>query len=68
MSLAQVIPTQHPSDHDVDLFVLHRVPPEERLRLELHLLTCPTCCRQAENTVEFVEALRSACCMSPAVQ
>ncbi len=68
MSLEMVIPAQHPSDHDVDLFVLRRVPPEQRLRLEIHLLTCPICSRQAEDTVEFVKALRSACCMAPAIQ
>jgi Putative zinc-finger len=60
--------TQHPSDHDVDLFILERVvDAEERLRLELHLLTCPTCSRQAETTAEFVTALRSVCCAAPTI-
>jgi anti-sigma factor RsiW len=52
---------QHPSDHDVDLFVLQRVPAEERLRVELHLLKCRACSREVEKTAEFVTALRAVC-------
>ena len=65
---ASAITMQHPSDHDVDLFVLRRISTEERLRLQLHLLTCPACSLQAENTAEFVAALRSVCCMAGTVQ
>jgi hypothetical protein len=68
MFTESALATQHPSDHDVDLLILQRVDPEERLRLELHLLTCPTCSRQAETTAEFVTALRSVCCIGHTIQ
>lgn len=60
MPSAYEAPGEHPSDHEIDLFVMRRLPVPERERIRRHLLACDACCLQVVKTAEFIEALRNA--------
>jgi anti-sigma factor RsiW len=60
MPSAYEAPGQHPSDHDIDLFVMKRLPPKEREGVRQHLLDCDACCLEVVKTADFIDALREA--------
>jgi hypothetical protein len=51
----------HASDENIERYVLGRLGSPDSapvVRLEEHLLTCPRCLLQAEDAVEFAQAMR----------
>lgn len=60
MPFANDPPDAHPSDHDIDLFVMGRLAPSVRDRIRWHVLHCDPCCLHVVNTAEFIQALRDA--------
>ena len=51
----------HISDHDLGRYYLGMVTEEEELApLEEHLLWCPPCAERAEETQDYVDAMRVA--------
>ncbi len=52
---------EHISDHDLERYYLGMVPDEDELEhLEEHLLCCPPCVERAEETQDYVDAMRVA--------
>ena len=52
----------HISDHDLERYYLGMVTREEELAaLEEHLLWCHPCIERAEETQNYVDAMRVAC-------
>jgi anti-sigma factor RsiW len=52
---------EHISDHDLERYYLGMVTDEEELALlEEHLLWCSWCVERAEETQEYVDAMRVA--------
>ena len=52
---------EHISDHDLDRYYLGMVTDEDELeRVEEHLLCCPRCVERAEETQDYVDAMRVA--------
>lgn len=52
----------HISDDDLERYYLGMVTQGEELaQLEEHLLRCPLCVERAEETQDYVDALRVAC-------
>jgi len=52
---------EHISDHDLERYYLGMVTDEEELALlEEHLLWCVQCVEQAEETQDYVDAMRVA--------
>jgi anti-sigma factor RsiW len=51
----------HISDHDLERYYLGMVREEAELApLEEHLLACPACVARAEETQDYVDAIRAA--------
>ncbi len=51
----------HISDHDLERFILGMVKDELELeRLEQHILVCAECIDRAEQTREYIGAMKSA--------
>jgi len=54
--------TEHTSDHDLERYCLGMVTDESELtELQEHLLWCPHCVERAEETRDYVDAMRVAC-------
>jgi hypothetical protein len=52
---------EHISDHDLERYYLGMVTEERELAgLEGHLLGCPPCVEQTEETKDYVDAMRAA--------
>jgi hypothetical protein len=52
---------EHISDHDLEGYHLGMVTDEEDLAaLEEHLLGCPECAVQAEESAQYVDTIRAA--------
>ena len=52
---------QHISDHDLERYYLGMVTEEQELaHLEEHLLCCPPCVERAEETQDYMDAMRVA--------
>ena len=52
---------EHISDHDLERFHLGIVKDEAELApLEEHLLWCPKCVERAEESADYVDAIRAA--------
>ncbi len=50
---------EHISDHDLERYYLGMVTDEEKLApLEEHLLCCAWCIERAEQTQDYVDAMR----------
>ena len=50
---------EHISDHDLERYYLGMVTDEaELVPLEEHLLWCPSCVERAEQTQDYVDAMR----------
>jgi anti-sigma factor RsiW len=53
--------TEHISDHDLERYYLGMITDDDELeRLEEHLLCCPPCVERAEETQDYVDAMRVA--------
>ena len=53
--------TEHISAHDLERYYLGMVTEEEGLApLEEHILGCPWCAERAEETQDYVDAMRLA--------
>ena len=51
----------HISDHDLERYYLGMVTEEAELApLEEHILCCPSCAEHAEETQDYVDAMRVA--------
>jgi anti-sigma factor RsiW len=53
-------PGGHPSNHELDLFVMGKLPPNDRERIRAHILTCGPCADAVLTTYEVIDALRGA--------
>ena len=54
---------EHISDHDLERYYLGMVTEEEELApLEEHILCCPLCAKRAEETQDYVDAIRAVLC------
>ena len=52
---------EHISDHDLERYYLGMVTEEDELApLEEHILCCPVCAERAEETQDYVDAMRVA--------
>jgi hypothetical protein len=52
---------EHISDHNLERYCIGMVTEEEELApLEEHLLWCPACVERAEETQDYVDAMRVA--------
>jgi hypothetical protein len=52
---------EHVSDHDLERYYLGMVIREDELAdLEEHLLGCPSCVERAEETQDYMDAIRVA--------
>lgn len=50
---------EHISDHDLERYYLGMVTAEVELApLEEHILGCPRCAKRAEDTQDYVDAMR----------
>lgn len=52
-----MLPFDHPSEEDIELFALNRLPDSESAAIEEHLLLCPRCieaCSEAEHWVRCI--------------
>ena len=61
--LMSIVPLSmgHIFDHDLERFCLGMMTDESELTgLEKHLLCCPTCVERAEETQDYVDAMRVA--------
>ena len=52
---------EHISDHDLERYYLGMVTDEQELApLEEHILCCPSCAERAQETQDYVDAMRVA--------
>lgn len=50
----------HPSDDDIELYSLERLPDEQQQTIEEHLIVCEQCRQRLDQTDEFVAAMQDA--------
>jgi anti-sigma factor RsiW len=50
----------HSSEHDLESYVMGKMPATDQTKLEVHTLICPACCEALAQTFRYVEAIRAA--------
>jgi hypothetical protein len=58
LALEAVLVSKHPSEDDLEAYVMGSMPATDQARLEHHVLVCATCCDRLEEAFTFVEALK----------
>lgn len=58
--------SSHPTDDQLELYALRRLPPTERDSLEDHLVICASCRDRCEEVTDFTSAMREAFKTAPA--
>jgi anti-sigma factor RsiW len=54
------MPRQHPTDYDLGLYAMGRLPGEDAAAVEEHLLLCAECWARKGGAGEYVGAMRAA--------